>query len=127
MLSGFHVQASAEAVIPLASIPSIRFGSGFLARTFARLVKDLVDIAQYACDNQSSEVRSLYCTHSLIILTLQHTCLSLSSATSQLLLQRGLDTLDKTWGWVVSVLDVAEGQLQRGVQFDTEVCLFHIL
>ncbi len=50
------MQGSAEAMIPLASIPSIRFGSGFLARTFARLVKDLVDIAKHVCDNQSTEV-----------------------------------------------------------------------
>ena len=31
--------------VPLCNIPSIRFGAGFLARTFARLVKDLVDIS----------------------------------------------------------------------------------
>lgn len=30
----------------IANIPSIRFGAGFLARTFARFVKDLVDIAK---------------------------------------------------------------------------------
>lgn len=30
-------------------------------------------------------------------------------------------TLEQTWRWVVSVLDVAEGQLQQGQRFDTPV------
>lgn len=34
-----------EPSVALSSIPSIRFGAGFLARTYARLVKDLIDIA----------------------------------------------------------------------------------
>lgn len=37
---------NSEPTVPLTSIPSIRFGAGFLARTFARFVKDLVDIAK---------------------------------------------------------------------------------
>jgi hypothetical protein len=41
-----------EATVPLASIPSIRFGAGFLARTFARFVKDLVDISTTLSDAQ---------------------------------------------------------------------------
>ena len=38
-------------------------------------------------------------------------------------MRQGVDILDKTWFWVASALDVAEGQLQRGEQFDTEVRL----
>ena len=34
------------------NIPSIRFGAGFLTRTFARLVKELVDIAGDITDGQ---------------------------------------------------------------------------
>ena len=34
------------------NIPSIRFGAGFLTRTFARLVKELVDIARDIADRQ---------------------------------------------------------------------------
>ena len=34
------------------NIPSIRFGAGFLTRTFARLLKELVDIAKDVADRQ---------------------------------------------------------------------------
>ena len=36
-------------------------------------------------------------------------------------MRQGVEILDKTWAWVASVLDVAEGQLQHGELFDTEV------
>ena len=36
-------------------------------------------------------------------------------------LQSSLSTLEPSWDWVVSLMDVAEGQLQRGTQFDTQV------
>ncbi len=42
--------------MPLCNIPSIRFGAGFLARTFARLVKDLVDICNAAGSGKSTQV-----------------------------------------------------------------------
>lgn len=34
------------------NIPSIRFGAGFLTRTFARLLKELVDVAKDIADRQ---------------------------------------------------------------------------
>ena len=40
------------------------------------------------------------------------------------LLQRSLFKLESTWQWVVTVLDVAEGQLQRGQDFDAQVSLY---
>ena len=45
-----------EPTVPLTSIPSIRFGAGFLARTFARFVKDLVDIAKDIADKKTPKV-----------------------------------------------------------------------
>ena len=30
--------------------------------------------------------------------------------------------MEKTWQWVASVLDVAEGQLRQGQYFETQVC-----
>ena len=42
--------------MPLFTIPSVRFGAGFLARTFARFVKDLVDIAVSICDKKEEQV-----------------------------------------------------------------------
>jgi hypothetical protein len=30
--------------------------------------------------------------------------------------------MEKTWQWVASVLDVAEGQLRQGQHFETQVC-----
>ena len=50
--------ANAEPTVPLTSIPSIRFGAGFLARTFARFVKDLVDVAKDIADNKAPQVRT---------------------------------------------------------------------
>ena len=52
-----QVGSSAEAAVPLCNIPSIRFGSGFLARTFARLVKDMVDTVQEVCSKDTTDVR----------------------------------------------------------------------
>ena len=37
------------------------------------------------------------------------------------MLQSSLSALEPSWDWVVSLMDVAEGQLQRGGQFDTQV------
>lgn len=37
------------------------------------------------------------------------------------MLQSSLTALEPSWDWVVSLMDVAEGQLQRGSQFDTQV------
>ena len=42
--------------MPLFTIPSVRFGAGFLSRTFSRFVKDLVDIAVIICDNKATKV-----------------------------------------------------------------------
>ncbi len=42
--------------MPLCNIPSIRFGAGFLARTFARLVKDLVDMCNAAVSGKATQV-----------------------------------------------------------------------
>ena len=58
ILSPLSVQfnSSHEPSVPLSSIPSIRFGAGFLARTFARFVKDLVDISKKVADHQLVEV-----------------------------------------------------------------------
>ena len=53
-----QIGAVTEPTVPLCSIPSIRFGAGFLARTFARLVKDLVDTAQAVCDIKTLQVNS---------------------------------------------------------------------
>lgn len=41
--------------------------------------------------------------------------------TIQKLLQSTLNTLEKTWSWVTDILDVAEGQLEQGKAFDTQV------
>ena len=49
---------SSEPSVPLTSIPSIRFGAGFLARTFARFVKDLVDIAKDIADKKAPQVHA---------------------------------------------------------------------
>ena len=46
-----------EPPAPLYTIPSIRFGAGFLARTFSRFVKDLVDIATSISDGKIGKVR----------------------------------------------------------------------
>ena len=32
--------------------------------------------------------------------------------------------MEKTWQWVTSVLDVAEGQLRQGQYFETQVCMY---
>ena len=32
--------------------------------------------------------------------------------------------MEKTWQWVTSVLDVAEGQLRQGQYFETQVCTY---
>lgn len=45
--------------MPLTSIPSIRFGAGFLARTFARFVKDLVDVAKDIADKKAPQVQPM--------------------------------------------------------------------
>ena len=52
-----QVGSSSEAAVPLCNIPSIRFGSGFLARTFARLVKDMADTLQQVCNKEATDVR----------------------------------------------------------------------
>ena len=70
---------SGETPTPLCSIPSIRFGAGFLARTYARIVKDLVDIAQSLSDqnqlNQLSQVQH-YTNHSGILQSIPPSSLS---------------------------------------------------
>ena len=65
-------------------------------------------------------------SNSLCISSIQ-VCVHLPPAILQKLTQWSVDTLEKTWGWVSAVLDVAEGQLQRGNQFDTEVTKYTIL
>jgi len=47
----------------LYGVPSIRFGAGFLARTFCRLIKEMVDVAggiasspQYSSPEQDEQV-----------------------------------------------------------------------
>ena len=52
--------ANSEPTVPLTSIPSIRFGAGFLARTFARFVKDLVDVAKDIVDKKAPQVQIFY-------------------------------------------------------------------
>ena len=47
-------------------------------------------------------------------------CLRFPPALVQELVQSTVSTLEQTWAWVVSVLDVAEGQLQQGHMFDTQ-------
>ena len=42
------------------------------------------------------------------------------------MLQSSLSTLEPSWEWVVSLMDVAEGQLQKGSQFDTQVSVVDI-
>ena len=58
--------------------------------------------------------------HLIIIRTSQH-LVELPVEVAQPLIQSTIDTLDKTWLWVSDVLDVAEGQLQQGKIFDTQV------
>ena len=60
-LSHTHTQFAGhhEQSMPLYTIPSVRFGAGFLARTFSRFVKDLVDIAAAVCDSKSDDVRTV--------------------------------------------------------------------
>ena len=50
-------------------------------------------------------------------------CLRFPPALVQELIQSAVSTLEHTWAWVVSVLDVAEGQLQQGQMFNTQVSL----
>ena len=45
--------------MPLTSIPSIRFGAGFLARTFARFVKELDDIAKDIGNKKTPKVMQM--------------------------------------------------------------------
>ena len=52
--------SNSEPSVPLTSIPSIRFGAGFLARTFARFVKDLVDVAKGIADKKAPQVNTMY-------------------------------------------------------------------
>ena len=40
-------------------------------------------------------------------------------------MRQTLSQLESTWRWVIKVLDVAEGQLQRGQNFDVQVCENH--
>ena len=47
--------------------------------------------------------------------------MTLPSEIQSLLLRRTLSQLESTWRWVITVLDVAEGQLQRGQHFDAQV------
>ena len=42
------------------------------------------------------------------------------------LIGRTISQLESTWQWVIKVLDVAEGQLQRGRNFDVQVYMCRV-
>ncbi|CAI8007414.1 E3 ubiquitin-protein ligase UBR5 [Geodia barretti] len=98
LFGGHHEQN-----MPLFTIPSVRFGAGFLSRTFSRFVKDLVDIAVTICDDKTTKTK--------LVLPAKLQCH---------LVRQTLSQLESTWRWVIKVLDVAEGQLQRGQNFDVQ-------
>jgi E3 ubiquitin-protein ligase EDD1 len=96
--------SSNEVTAPLNTIPSIRFGSGFLARTFSRIAKDIADIVKYLASTDNK--------------TNYH--LILPNPNVHPLVQSTVDTLENTWAWLAGILDVAEAQLHQGRHFDTQ-------
>ena len=106
-------------------------------------MKDLVDTAQTICENKTQQVNvhnkeeffsglpsKFVFTHTMYAPPSSlHTqpCLRFPPALVQELIQSSVSTLEHTWAWVVSVLDVAEGQLQQGQMFNTQVSLDSLL
>ena len=82
---------------------------------FARLVKETLDLMSTLSEDS---VPSQQGTGSEAVLP----ALSLDQQECKLIQDSMMSTLEKSWAWLAGVLDVVEGQLQMGKQFDTKVC-----
>ena len=91
---------------------------------FARLVKETLDLMSTLSEEIGPSQQG---TGSEAVLP----ALSLDQQECKLIQDSMMSTLEKSWAWLAGVLDVVEGQLRMGKQFDTKVChcwcidLFH--
>lgn len=86
-----------------------------MTRMFARLVKETLDLMSTLSEDTGPSQQG---TGSETVLP----ALSLDQQECKLIQDSMMSTLEKSWAWLAGVLDVVEGQLRMGRQFDTKVC-----
>ena len=82
---------------------------------FARLVKETLDLMSTLSEDSGPSQQG---TGSEAVLPV----LSLDQQECKFIQDSMMSTLEKSWAWLAGVLDVVEGQLRMGKQFDTKVC-----
>ena len=96
------------------SPPSIHTGNCYLSRMFSRLVKETLDLMKTLSDVTVTQQQGETGESILPTLTLGlQECQSIQTSV--------LSILEKSWAWLVDMLDVVEGQLRMGRHFDTKV------
>lgn len=81
---------------------------------FSRLVKETLDLITVLSQDTASPQQGTVSEGILPVLSLaQDECQSIQNS--------GMSILEKSWAWLAGVLDVVEGQLRMGKQFDTKV------
>lgn len=105
-----HMPQLASSVI---SPPSIHTGNCYLSRMFSRLVKETLDLMKTLSDVTVTQQQGETGESILPTLTLGlQECQSIQTSV--------LSILEKSWVWLVDMLDVVEGQLRMGRHFDTK-------
>ena len=94
----------------MTSPPSVHTGNCYLTRMFSRLVKEAIDMMVLLSNKEKSPAEEPHLP-----------MLSVSPAEGEPIQEIVTSLLDESWVWLARILDVVEGQLQRGKQFDTKV------
>ena len=99
---------------PVVSPPSVHTGNCYLTRMFSRLVKETLDLMTTLTKD----------THPTQEGSAMLPSLTTTQEERQSVQDHVLSVLEKSWLWLAGVLDVVEGQLRMGKNFDTKVGLY---
>ncbi|XP_022781948.1 uncharacterized protein LOC111322968 [Stylophora pistillata] len=95
---------------PVVSPPSVHTGNCYLTRMFSRLVKEtLVLMTTLTKDTYSTQQGSAMLPS-----------LTITQQERQSVQNHVMSVLERSWLWLAGVLDVVEGQLRMGKDFDTK-------
>lgn len=98
--------------------PSVHTGNCYLTRMYSRLVKEAVDVMMSIQPRNPSPTKETGAQDEFVLPVLnitQDECSNIQDCVTSM--------LNGTWVWLAKVLDVVEGQLQRGKGFDTKVII----
>ena len=86
-----------------------------MTRMFSRLVKETLDLMTTLSQDTAASPQQGAVSEGIL------PALSIAQEECQSIQTSAMSILEKSWAWLAGVLDVVEGQLRMGKNFDTKV------